>query len=112
MWFGPTHSDGDHGSVRKRRHDDFLEDVLLQGNRPESTLLQSESVCCLRYRCHVDGRRGFIHDEDAALPDEGSGQTEELPLADAEVLSSFCHHSICTQIARLKPASGRAISLR
>lgn len=68
-----------------------------------------------QYRGHVDGSRGFIHDEDAALPDERSGQTEELPLTDAEVLSTFCHHSIYTQFTHLKrtPAAAEtAISPR
>lgn len=46
------------------------------------------------YRCHVDGGGGFIHDKDAALADESSGQTEELPLADAEVLTPLRYHGI------------------
>lgn len=46
------------------------------------------------YRCHVDGRRGLVHDEDAALTHKGSGEAEELPLAYAEVLSSFSYHCI------------------
>lgn len=45
-------------------------------------------------RCHVNGRCGLVHDENAALPHKGSGQTEELPLTLAEVFSSFCHHGI------------------
>lgn len=47
------------------------------------------------YRGHVDGRRGLIHDEDAALTNKSSGKAEELPLAHAEVLSSFGYYSIC-----------------
>lgn len=46
------------------------------------------------HRGHVYRRRGFVHDEDAALPHERSSQTEELPLTDAEVLSTFCHHRV------------------
>lgn len=49
------------------------------------------------YRCHVDGCRGLIHDQDAALTNKGSGEAEELPLAHAEVLSSFGYHRICTE---------------
>lgn len=67
-----------------------------------------------QYRGHVYGGRGFIHDEDAALPDERSGQAEELPLANAEVLSTFRHHSIYTQFTHLKrtpAATETAISL-
>lgn len=45
-------------------------------------------------RGHVYRRSGFVHDEDAALPDEGSGQTEQLSLTLAEVFSSFRHYSI------------------
>lgn len=44
---------------------------------------------------HVDRCCGFIHDEDAALPHEGSGETEELPLALTEVLSSLRHCGVC-----------------
>lgn len=40
-------------------------------------------------RGHVDGSRGFIHDEDTGLPHEGPGQAEQLPLALAEVLPAF-----------------------
>lgn len=58
------------------------------------------SSCWRTNRRHVDGRRGFIHDEDAALPDEGSGQTEELPLPDAEVFPSFCHNGVWTHRSR------------
>ena len=29
-------------------------------------------------RGHVDGSRGFIHDEDTGLPHEGPGQAEQL----------------------------------
>lgn len=47
------------------------------------------------YRCHVDGGRGLIHDEDAALPHKRSGETEELPLTLAEVLSSLRHRGVC-----------------
>lgn len=40
-------------------------------------------------RGHVNGSRGFIHDEDAGFPHEGPGQAEQLPLALAEVLPTF-----------------------
>lgn len=56
-----------------------------------------DSKAPLTHRGHVYGRRGFVHDEDAALPHKRSGQTEELPLADAEVLPAFRHHGIWTQ---------------
>lgn len=48
-------------------------------------------------RSHVDGGRRLVHDEDAALPHEGSGQTEELPLALAEVLAALRHDGVCRQ---------------
>lgn len=51
----------------------------------------------LTHRGHVDGRRGLVHDEDAALSDERPGQTEQLPLADAEVLPALRHHGVCTE---------------
>lgn len=49
------------------------------------------------HRGHVYRRSGFIHDEDAALPHKSSGQTEELPLTDTEVLPTLGHHRIWTQ---------------
>jgi len=54
------------------------------------------------HRCHVDGGRGLVHDEDAALPHEGPGQTEELPLAEAEVLSSFGDHGVWRETETLR----------
>lgn len=45
-------------------------------------------------RGHVDGSRGLIHDEDAGLPHEGSCQAEQLPLALAEILPTFCDDGI------------------
>jgi hypothetical protein len=45
-------------------------------------------------RGHVDGSSGFIHDEDAGLPDEGPSQAEQLPLALAEILPTFSDDGI------------------
>lgn len=40
-------------------------------------------------RGHVDGGRGFVHDEDAGLPHKGPSQAEQLPLALAEIFPAF-----------------------
>lgn len=100
-----TYRDGDHGSVSERRHHNLLQDVLLQ-TRPQFQF-QFRASCDILYvtrrlthRGHVYGRRGFVHDEDAALSDKRSGQTEELPLTDAEVLSAFRHDRIWTEANR------------
>lgn len=45
-------------------------------------------------RGHVDGSCGFIHYEDAGLPHEGPSQAEQLPLALAEILPTFCDDGI------------------
>ena len=49
------------------------------------------------HRFQVDGCGGLVHDQDASLPQEGTGQAEELPLTNAEILPSLCHHGICRE---------------
>ena len=48
----------------------------------------------ISYRLQVDGGRGFVHDEDTGLAQEGTGQTEQLALANAEILSTLSHKEI------------------
>lgn len=52
------------------------------------------------HRGHVNGGRGLIHDEDAALANKGPGQAEQLSLSNAEVLTTFGDSGIWVKIAR------------
>ena len=46
------------------------------------------------YRLQIDGSCGLVHDEDAGLAQEGTSQTEQLPLAHAEILTALRHERI------------------